>query len=1014
MTKKPQPQVDHKLLLSAVWESSADAMRISDSSGIVFSVNKAYCTLTGFERDALIGKSFDMVYDKKERAGLMKYYKEFISSGKDTVRNDKRVTFADGRECILEASYSNLDMSGEKYILTISRDITEFMQAEEGIRISETKYRSLVENALTGIFTSTLSGKILFSNNAMCEIFEYSSTEEILKAGAESLYKKAEDREKFINEIETYNQISNYELELVTKKGNPRYVILNAFLSGDIITGILLDITEMKQSEKQLQISEITYRGLIDSVTEAIYVQDENGKFLDINLAVEKLYGYERDYFIGKTPEFLSAPGKNDFGMIMNSIHSAFNGIPQNFEFWGIKKDGTVFPKEISLSSGMYHGKKVIIAVARDITDRKRAEEADRSLRKQLRAVLDTVPSYIFAKDYDGNFLMVNKSLADLFGVSPEEVVGKTDSDYGATKEQIEGYIAADRKVIDSGEELLIKEEQVLRKDGSLGWFQTNKVPYIHPGIDKPAILGVAVDITDRKRVETILQESEKRYRTLFDLSPAGIMLLDENGIILKINESLSKSLQYTEEELSGKHVSVVVPPENYKKINEDIKQILTGDTLEHEVINLRKDGSKCIFYLCETTIKLPDDRRGILAVVTDITDKKRAEIAVREAMEKAEASDKLKTAFLNNISHELRTPLNGILGFGELISKPGISEKEKQTFLSYLRSSSTRLMDTITNYMDISLIVSNNMKVNLIEFKPDILVHQIIEKYNKLFRKKEIDFTVNIPDNLNRFILKSDPELINKIFIQLLNNAAEYTEQGHVEIGIEVKPDYIEFYVKDTGIGIEKDAHEYIFDYFRQESEGIGRFHEGSGLGLSIANGITELLGGKIWFESEKGKGSTFYFNIPINNNTDNVALKENLKQIYSGKKEPVILIVEDEELNSKLVLYILQRLSLKTILATNGIQAIEICREHPEISLILMDIKLPFMDGLEATRQIKVIRKDLPVIAITAYAMVGDENIAFNAGCDDYITKPIDRELLIKKLGRFGIAINEQEKNK
>ncbi len=232
-------------------------------------------------------------------------------------------------------------------------------------------------------------------------------------------------------------------------------------------------------------------------------------------------------------------------------------------------------------------------------------------------------------------------------------------------------------------------------------------------------------------------------------------------------------------------------------------------------------------------------------------------------AKEKAEASDRLKTAFMNNISHEVRTPLNGILGFGDLLTSPGLTDEEKATYLEILNSSSDRLLKTINDYMDISLIVSGNLEVRYTEFNPAILLEKVLTTFYSRIKAKNLDVKISrAPDT--ECMLNSDAELLRKLLINLLDNAIKYSTQGLIELGYLVKPGCIQFYVKDDGVGISDDKQVQIFEYFMQEDLSHTRKYEGSGLGLSISKGLVELLGGRIWVESVKDKGSVFWFTIP------------------------------------------------------------------------------------------------------------------------------------------------------
>jgi len=372
-------------------------------------------------------------------------------------------------------------------------------------------------------------------------------------------------------------------------------------------------------------------------------------------------------------------------------------------------------------------------------------------------------------------------------------------------------------------------------------------------------------------------------------------------------------------------------------------------------------------------------------------------------AKEKAESGDRLKAAFMHNISHEIRTPLNGILGFGQLMLGEDVSADEREAYFKILQRSSDRLMNTVTDYMDISLVASGNMEVHKKIFDP---VHMLKEIYNRFLNAslaKNLVLTLQTPVTANQVKFNSDPELLSKVLGHLVDNGIKFTDQGSVTFGFSVKNDEPEFFVKDTGIGISPKDQVLVFERFAQADSSSFRAHEGSGLGLSIANELVELLEGSLSLESEKGEGAAFFFTVPVDMiRVENIPTGE-LRADEQGK--PLILVAEDEESNSLLVAEILEKLGLSFIVVTDGKQAVEACRKNSLISLVLMDLKMPVMNGFEATGVIKTLLPNLPVIAITAYALSGDKKRALDAGCNDYLSKPISKEALSEKLKQFGV---------
>jgi CheY-like chemotaxis protein/nitrogen-specific signal transduction histidine kinase len=403
---------------------------------------------------------------------------------------------------------------------------------------------------------------------------------------------------------------------------------------------------------------------------------------------------------------------------------------------------------------------------------------------------------------------------------------------------------------------------------------------------------------------------------------------------------------------------------------------------------------------------------------VKDITERKKSELLIKEknleltltntdlikAKEKAEESDRLKSAFLTNMSHEIRTPMNGIIGFTELLKEPHLSVEEQQDFIQTIQISGARKLNTINSIVDMSKIESGLISVDIKETNLNEKIEFTYKFFKPEVEKKGLQFFFKNRLTGKEAIIKTDNEKVYGILTNLVRNAIKFTNEGSIEFGYEKKGEYLEFFVKDTGIGIPQKQRQIIFERFRQGSESNDRGYEGSGLGLSISKSYVEMLGGRIWVESEEGKGSTFYFTIPYNSVTEDsrtiedVVFAENKVQIKKLK----MLIVEDDEISYSLLSRIVQKISKEILHAITGVQAVESCRNNPDLDLVLMDIRMPMMNGLEATQQIRQFNKDVIIIAQTAYGFSGDCEKAMEAGCNDYISKPINKTLLYELINK------------
>ena len=361
-------------------------------------------------------------------------------------------------------------------------------------------------------------------------------------------------------------------------------------------------------------------------------------------------------------------------------------------------------------------------------------------------------------------------------------------------------------------------------------------------------------------------------------------------------------------------------------------------------------------------------------------------------------------------MSHELRTPLNAVIGFSDLIDY----ETDMDTIVEFcktINNSGNQLLSIVEDIFHISMIESGELKIRKEEFKITGFFKDIqtrIKEEQEKENKQNIEIRFKPCENYKDLLVYSDIHNLKQLLIHLLKNAIKFTHEGYIEYGFSKETinneSMLKFFVKDTGIGISKEKQELIFNIFRQGDDSHTRDYEGLGIGLSIAKRLTEFFGGKMWLESEEGKGSTFYFTIPF---TDK-KIKESVKKSIEPKKEydfsdKTILIAEDVESNYLYLEVLLKTLNSKILWAKNGLEAMQICSEKPDIDLVLMDIKMPVMGGYKATRKIREFNKDVIIIAQTAHALVGDREKAIEAGCDDYIAKPIKKNVLIEMIRKW-----------
>jgi len=391
----------------------------------------------------------------------------------------------------------------------------------------------------------------------------------------------------------------------------------------------------------------------------------------------------------------------------------------------------------------------------------------------------------------------------------------------------------------------------------------------------------------------------------------------------------------------------------------------------------------------------------GICSIIGTALIRKQSAEELIIAKEHAEESDHLKSAFLANMSHEIRTPMNGILGFASLLKEPGLTGEEQKKYIDIIEKSGVRMLSIINDIVSISKIESGQMEISISETNIKDQIEFIYVFFKPEVERKGIQIFLKECVPPIKTIIKTDREKLYAILTNLVKNAIKFTHEGSIEIGYELKGKFLEFFVRDSGEGIHQDQKEIIFERFRQGSESLTRNYEGAGLGLSISKSYVEMLGGKIWVESERGKGSAFYFTIPYGTRPNEKRAVKSGFPVYGDEnyqfKKLKILIAEDDETSAMLLSMTIKIVGKEILSVRTGAEAVEACRNNPDLDLILMDIKMPVMDGYTATRQIRQFNKDVAIIAQTAFGLSGDRKKALEAGCNDYIPKPFNKATLM-----------------
>lgn len=815
--------------------------------------------------------------------------------------------------------------------------------------------------------------------------------------------------------------LANHTL-LISKNGNEIPIADSGapIFSKTKIVGVVLvfrDQTEEKRQQKKLMESEAMYR--------------EREFWLRESQRVGKIGSYDLDIKNDRwssseiLDEILGIPGNttHNLNSWLAVVHPDHKQEMLDYFLNDVLKNKRIFEKEYKIirrSDGVErwllgHGELSfneegepvrMFGTIQDVTERKQFERQLQESEERFRKAVLNSPIPIMVHDEDGKVITLSEGWNHFSGYQIEEIptlAEWTRKAYGEKAKEIENYVGSifkENKTVFSG------EFEITTKTGEKRIWNFYTTPLGLSG-DKRIMLSMAPDVTQRIKMKEQLEESERSYRLLFEKHTAAKFLIDpDTGEIVKANKAASDFYGWSINKLQTMNISEIniLPGE---EVRASMKRALGNRRVYFEFKHRLSNGSirDVEVFSSQTEYK---GKLLLHSIFHDVTDKKRLMNELIEAKERAEESNRLKSAFLANMSHEIRTPLNGIVGFTNLLTtERDLSEDAKQQFSQIINKSTDGLLKIINDILDISRLETGKSVIEQTPFDVGKLLSSVYLMFSKKLKdggKEDVELILNTVSQT--VILNSDENRLIQIFSNLLDNAIRFTQNGTVSFGIsKIERGRIEFFVSDTGIGIPKEKHQIIFESFMQADASMSRSYGGTGLGLAIVRKLLELMGGEIVLESEPGKGSHFSFYLPYYENqaelTANVEQegKDYLTVTKGLDNKTKILVVEDDEVSRFYLLNILKKRFQKLLFAENGEKALTLYKsELPDF--ILMDIRLPDISGLEIVKRIRKNDQKVKIIAQTAYAMSGDKENAREAGCNDFITKPVNPELLFEKL--------------
>jgi len=911
-----------------------------------------------------------------------------------------------------QAKKPRISRKTDRIVKTQVRAVSEKVQAKD--------YKDFFDNANELIQGVDADGKFIFVNKKWLEVMGYNH-DEISSLNMKDIIHpdKTEDQTEILRRLHKGESLKDIPIIYKARDGHDIY--LEGSLSAKIkngkfvaARGIFRDITERKQAEEKQRESEERYRTLFESAAEGILIADsETKKFKFVNPTICKMLGYSQEEL--KEMNVADIHPKASLGHVIAEFEAMARGEKTvSSSIPCLKKDSTIIYVDIAMGKANIDGRECNVGFFTDVTDRKQVEEKIKESEEKYRSIVENSSDQIFMLDRGCNFLSVNKATADIFRKSPQELIGM--SIFEILPENIATKFSENIKnVFDTGKSMLIEETMIAQ--GRELYNSTSLNPVKDAGEKVIAVSGIVRDITEQKRTEKALIASEQRYRTLFETAAEGIIIVDiETKKFKYTNPAICTMLDYGQEELTKMSASDIHPKALIEQVFAEFDAQARGEKkLSANLPCLKKDGT-VIYADINITKANIDGRECYIGFFTDITDRRRMDAELQDkvqelvkANQRLKELDKLKDNFLSTVSHELRTPLTSIKSFAEIMLTYEEDRATQKEFLGIINEEADRLTRLINDFLDLAKIQAGHAKWETVRVPVSLAIETALNINHNLLTKNSLKLTSDIEPNLP--MVWSDEDRLVQVVTNLVSNAIKFTPEGG-EIGIRAqltrkgnsseKPDMVMISVTDSGIGIAPEHHQTIFEKFSQVGDTLKDRPKGTGLGLPICKEIVEHYSGTIWVESALGKGSTFFFTLPIVQKAPTPAIKivDKISASALGT-EKTILVVDDEANIRRLIGHELTNRGYKVIEATGGKEAIELARKFRP-NLITLDIVMPDLDGFDVTVVLKSdpITKDIPIVIIS---VIEDKSKAYRLGANDYITKPFSFDVLMEKVNRL-----------
>lgn len=758
----------------------------------------------------------------------------------------------------------------------------------------------------------------------------------------------------------------------------------------------------VKQRTNELESSRERYKTLHNNAPLPFQSLDTNGIIIEINPAWLQTLGYKRDEVIGKWyGDFLHKDYVDAF--VKNFPILKKKGRVKNVPFKLRTKNGDYIEIRLDGTSAYDSGGKFLqtYCTYKNVTEEQKQQQKLEESEKKYRSFVEQFQGIAFLGYGDFSIDFFEGNVKNMTGYSEDDFIKKKINYLEIVHpEDVSYFVDSVNRFMSSKQKSSSREYRIVTRNGDVRWIYES-ISKIKKG-NRTGVYGTLQDISELKRTESRLTESQKMAKVgSFDWDTISNKAFWSDEVFSIFGLEKGKQPGFYE-------FKTYIHPENRSKFsNEEIAKILNQPFYEvqYSIIDQTTKEKKHIQVWGKSDLNKNGEVVRTRGTIQDITKIKEAENKLKKAKEKAQESDRLKSAFLANMSHEIRTPMNGIMGFLDLLKTTDLNLSEREQYIDIIQASGNRLLNTINDIIEISKIEAGENIYNPESKNLIAVCKHFIDFFERETRNKNLNLVFENGLNCEEYQITTDFNKLESIISNLIKNAIKFTSSGEIKLGVKHKNNKILFHVSDTGMGIPANRIDAIFDRFIQANLSITRGYEGSGLGLSICKAYSKMLKGEIWVESTEDIGSTFFFTVTPEEGSKTVdKLKTITKQSFNLHNSNTIIIAEDDDVSFLLMESYLKGQNLKILRAFDGTEVLDLLQKNDEVTAILMDIKMPNLDGLETTRLVRQLYGyKLPVIAQTAFALPHDRDLALESGCNDFITKPISKAKFVSILDKY-----------